>query len=102
MAPFASVEGQSADLDQGSAAGLAAEDGWDFEDSALDGLGDAQPAQSGSAAQSKKQLGISSKQPAASALLSGEAERPLAVIPDGRPYQYREKPLCHITESNKK
>ena len=85
MAPPAYVESQSADPDQGSAAGPAAEDGWDFEESALDGLGDAQPAQSGSAAQSKKELGISSERPAASALLSGEAAWPLACIPDGRP-----------------
>lgn len=97
MAPPAHVEGQSADPDQGSAAGAAAEDGWDFEDSALDGLGDAQPAQSGSAAQSKEGLGVSSEQPAASALLSGETAKPSACVPDGRSYRAVEYPLSHIT-----
>jgi hypothetical protein len=97
MAPPPHVEVQSADPAQGSAAGAAAADGWDFEDSTLEGLGDAQPAQSGYAAQSKQGLGMSSKQPAASALHPGEIERSSAYDFVGRPCQVVQYPLYHIT-----
>lgn len=47
-------------------------DGWDFEDSALDGLGGSQPSQAHSDAASRKQYNDSHEQPSSAPVHAGE------------------------------
>lgn len=64
--------GGSSALPQPQEAAEAAADGWDFEESALDGLGGSQPFQAQSDAASRKQRNDSHKQLASAPVHAGE------------------------------
>ena len=69
---FVEAHGSSSALPQPQEAAEAAADGWDFEDSALDGLGRSQPSQAESDAASRKQYKHSHEQPASAPAHAGE------------------------------
>ena len=70
---FEESHGSSSAQPQPQEAAEAAADGWEFEDSALDGLGGSQPSQAQSDAASRKQDNDLHEQPASAPVHTGGA-----------------------------
>ena len=67
------AQGSFSALPQPQEAVEAAADGWDFEDSALDGLGGSQPSQAQSDVASRKKYNDAHEQPASASVHAGKA-----------------------------